>query len=78
MINKLLIGCLCFAVCVCGCKKEPRKKETWEKREQVYTDHPPEHWLELIQHRNPRVRAKAAPKVVQYGVTVREGECVQT
>jgi len=68
MTKKSLLVCLCLSVLMCGCQKEPpRKKEAWEKREQVYTDHPPEHWLELIQHRNPRVRDKAAPMVVQYG-----------
>jgi HEAT repeat protein len=65
--RNLLVGALALLTGAAGCQQEPPKKEAWQKREQVYTDHPPEHWIELIQHRNPRVREKAAPMVVQYG-----------
>lgn len=66
-MKRALIVCLCLGVVpLAGCK-EDKPVENWEKREQVYTDHPPEHWLELLQHRNPQVRRKASGMIIQYG-----------
>lgn len=67
MLHRTPIACLCLAVLLGGCQEANRpKKEAWQKREQVYTDKTPREWLELIQHREFRVREKAIDALIQY------------
>ncbi len=61
-----LVVVLCLVVLLGGCAKEKPEKGAGQRREQVYTDKTPQEWLELIQHRDFRVRTLAVDALIQY------------
>jgi len=66
-MKRMLLASLCLTMLFAGCgDKKKRKKEAWQKREQVYSDHPPSHWLEYMEKRDPRVRKAAGRMLVDY------------
>jgi len=75
MGNRWLLMGTVAAVALAGCgrpvdftpKKQPKGKEAWEKREQVYSDKKPEEWLKLLRHRNSSARKQAIAAMIEYG-----------